>query len=341
MHKKTFLYSFTILILCSLSWYQGYGQLRFPENGFSIGFYNVENLFDTIDNPSTRDEDFLPGSKIEWNTAKYTFKLKNIARVIAAMDTNGFPNFLGMSEVENRLVLEDLVARPELETAGYAILHVEDTDPRGIEVAAIYRKNYFQPISVQTFRPETIVKEQRHILYVKGRIATGDTLHLFVNHWSSRFGGVEKTAAARNRLAAALRQKVDSLFLENANAHIVIMGDFNDNPTDESITTYLGAGAANEAFEPKQLYNLALEPYMNGEGSYFYRQWDMFDQIMVSPSLIQAKKLKASGQQVVKYEWMLFYPRQSTARPNRSASGTKYFGGFSDHLPVMIRLFKN
>lgn len=330
-----------VFTLTSLIWQYGFAQLVVPENGFSIGFYNVENLFDTINDPLTRDEDFLPESKMGWNTVKYFHKLDNLARVIAAMDTTGFPHFLGLSEVENSFVLNDLVAQPQISDADYGIIHVEDTDPRGIEVAALYRRNYFQPVEVRVFRPIVLEREQRHILYVKGLIARGDTLHLFVNHWNSRYGGVEKTKNARKRLAIALRQRTDSILNLNPFANIVIMGDLNDNPTDESSTLYLKALPVESTVHPAQLYNLALEPYENGEGSYFYKQWDLFDQIIVSSSLIQGQPLGVSKQQIIRYDWMLYFPNQGPPRPNRSSGGGRYYGGFSDHLPVMVRLFLN
>lgn len=329
------------LFFISMFWLMSYGQLRVAEQGFVIGFYNVENLFDTINDPTTRDDDFLPEAKIGWNTAKYFRKLDNLARVIAVMDSTGYPHFLGLSEVENSLVLTDLTTRPQISNAKFGIIHVEDTDPRGIEVAALYRKDFFQPLEAHTFRPVTVDKEQRHILYVKGIMATGDTLHLFVNHWNSRYGGVEKTKDARNRLAITLRQRTDSLFNLNPYANIVIMGDLNDNPTDESTTLYLKTLPVESTVHPAQLYNLALEPYGKGEGSYYYNKWDLFDQMIVSSALIHGGRIRASEQQIIRRDWMLFHPKQGLPRPNRSSGGGRYYGGFSDHLPVMVRLFLN
>ncbi|KAF0131288.1 MAG: endonuclease/exonuclease/phosphatase family protein [Bacteroidetes bacterium] len=317
---------------------KGMQKLKKAENGFTVGFYNLENLFDTTNDPLINDEEFLPEAKVSWNSERYEQKLKNMSRVIAAMDTLSFPHILGLSEVENMQVLYDLVQTAALKKAAYAIIHVADNDPRGIEVAMLYRPEFFIPLFQKTLQPVVEGKTNRHILYVKGIMATGDTLHVFANHWTSRFGGYEETKAARNGTALFLRNSIDSLFKINPSAQIIIGGDFNDNPEDASMTEFLNTKSTQDEIRPSMLYNLALEPHKKGEGTLYYKGWDFFDQIIVSSALLSGSRLKASPIEIVKKEWMLFKPSQGEARPNRTMSGGKYYGGFSDHLPVIIRL---
>jgi hypothetical protein len=316
-------------------------KLSQPANGFTIAFYNVENLFDTINDPTINDEEYLPESKVAWNTERYMNKLDNLGKVIAAMDTLDFPHVLGLSEVENEAVLKDLIQNSHVKKANYKIVHIEGSDPRGIEVAMIYRPEFFNPFHKQALNFSlNNGREQRHILYVKGTIASGDTLHVFVNHWTSRFGGKEETIPARTGTAAFLRTVVDSLFAVNPNSKIIIGGDFNDNPDDPSMFSFLKAYAPNDEIRPLSLYNLAMEPYLLGEGTLYYQGWDFFDQVVVSSALLAPfdGNLKSGPIEVIKKDWMLFQPRDGEARPNRTASGGRYYGGFSDHLPVLIRL---
>lgn len=332
---------FLLLILGSFaSCQQKLQSLKRPSNGFSIAFYNVENLFDTIDDPRINDRDFLPDAKVAWTSERYAHKLTQISKVIAAMDTLDFPHVLGLSEIENRAVLEDLIQEKHISNAAYDIIHIDDNDPRGIEVAMLFRPDYFKPVHQQALvHVRDNGRRSRHILYVKGLIHSQDTLHLFVNHWTSRFGGQEATEAARMGSGKYLRQIVDSIFHQIPEANIVIMGDFNDNPDDPSMFSHLRAYAPGEEIRPQQLFNLSMEGYITGEGTLFYRGWDFFDQIIVSSSLIQPyASLKASPIQIVKKDWMLYSPSRGEARPNRTMSGGNYFGGFSDHLPVLIKL---
>jgi endonuclease/exonuclease/phosphatase family metal-dependent hydrolase len=318
--------------------HNGMRKLKTAEKGFTIGFYNLENLFDTIDDPAINDEEFLPDAKVSWNSERYAQKLNNMSRVIASMDTLSFPHILGLSEVENAQVLADLVQSPTLKKAEYAIIHIADNDPRGIEVAMIYRPDYFSPISQKTLQPVIDGKTNRHILYVKGIIGTGDTIHVFANHWTSRYGGYEETKAARNGTALFLRTTIDSLFKVSPSAKIIIGGDFNDNPEDASMTEFLNTKSTQDEVRPEMLYNLAIEQHRVGKGTLYYKGWDFFDQIIVSSALLSGSHIKASPIEIVKKNWMLFKPAQGEARPNRTMSGGKYYGGFSDHLPVFIRL---
>ena len=316
-------------------------QLKKPEKDWMVAFYNVENLFDTINDPTINDEEFLPESRLNWNTEKYLHKLHQKAKVIAAMDSLELPHFIGLAEIENRAVLEDLVREPGISKAAYSIAHIEDDDDRGIEVAALYRSDYFRLLHLQAMEitmPDSLSGKMRHVLYAKGLIYGNDTLHIFVNHWASRYGGKDKTDPKRRASGNFLRHKADSILAFNADANIVIMGDLNDNPTDLSMTDHLKAGSPKQGVVAAELYNLSLDLFLAGEGTLYYKSWDFFDQVIVSSALLNGKSWQVDTLKVVKHPWMLFQQKSGEFRPNRTASGGRYYGGFSDHLPVVLYL---
>jgi len=310
---------------------------------FSIAFYNVENLFDTINNPQIRDNDHLPDSKIPWNTARYNRKLKNISRVMSSILPKGFPSLFGLAEVENRQVVSDLIHQGNLKNAAYKIIHKDSPDERGIDVALLYRPSVYTPISnrfIHVQFPSDPGNPTRDILYSKGLVYGKDTLHIFVNHWVSRYGGKQKTEAFRRYTGHLLRLLADSIFNAEPNANIVVMGDLNDNPTDSSLTVSMGVRNPKPPFEKKQLFNLAYKPFEAGEGSLYYHGWDLFDQVIVSTSLVagyNGMKIVGLKEEVFKKSWMLFQPKKGSAVPNRTA-GRKYYGGYSDHLPVLVKM---
>ncbi len=310
---------------------------------FSVAFYNVENLFDTIDNPQTRDNDHLPASKISWNTKRYEHKLNNISKVMSAINMHGFPTVFGLAEVENRQVVEDLIHTGKLKNAHYKILHKNSPDVRGIDVALLYQPNIYQPVKTRFIRiqfPSEPDNPTRDVLYSKGLVYGKDTIHIFVNHWVSRYGGREKTDALRRFTGHLLRLMADSIFNVDPNANILIMGDLNDNPTDKSLTVALGAQAPDMPFAKKQLYNLAIKPFKAGEGSLYYKGWDLFDQVIVSTALVggyNGIKTDSFKEEIFKKSWMLFHSKNGPAVPNRTA-GRSYYGGYSDHLPVIVRM---
>jgi len=310
---------------------------------FSVAFYNVENLFDTIDNPQTRDNDHLPGSRIPWNTKRYENKLQHIAKVMSAINGSGFPTIFGLAEVENRQVVEDLIQTGKLKNAHYKILHKDSPDERGIDVALLYQPDIYKPVKTRFIRiqfPSEPENPTRDILYSKGLVYGVDTIHIFVNHWVSRYGGREKTDALRRFTGHMLRLMADSIFNVDPDANILIMGDLNDNPTDKSLTQDLGTLEPKRPFAKKRLYNLAIIPYKSGEGSLYYKGWDLFDQIIVSTALMRGYsgiKTDLYKEEIFKKDWMLYQPKKGPAVPSRTA-GRHYYGGFSDHLPVIVHM---
>ncbi|MFA5416846.1 MAG: hypothetical protein WC341_00170 [Bacteroidales bacterium] len=310
----------------------------------SFAFYNVENLFDTINDPNINDEDFLPTADNPWNTERYNHKLDQLSKIMSDIDPTGFPSLFGMSEVENNQVLVDLISTSLMQKAGYKIIHKDSPDERGIDVALLYQPNKFKPLKnsfIPVVVPENPRNKTRDILYSKGLVNGHDTLHVFVNHWVSRWGGQAETEPARRYIASLIKTITDSIMKVNPDANILIAGDLNDNPTDTSMIIQLQAKEVVPNPAPKTLYNLSLALYKNGEGSLYYKTWDMFDQIIVSTAMLTGTggiKVNADKQTVIKHDYLLFKPKNGNARPNRTASGKKYFGGFSDHLPVYLEM---
>jgi len=284
----------------------------------------------------------LPTSKVAWNSSRYNAKLNNLTKVIKSIDSTNFPALFGLCEVENIDVLKDLVYHSNLKNAGYDIIHKNSNDGRGIDVALLYNPNIFTPVSVNYIKPNFPNNpdlKTRDILYSKGVINKSDTLHVFINHWVSRWGGQEETEIFRIQIAQTIKNITDSIMKVQPNANILIAGDLNDNPTDTSILKVLQAAPISKSPNANALYNLSLQTYKNGDGSLYWKTWDMFDQIIVSAAMLTGEnglKTNSKNQSVFKQDWMLYQPKNGPARPSRTASGGRYYGGFSDHLPVYI-----
>ncbi len=315
---------------------------------YRLMFYNVENLFDTIDDPLKKDEDFTPEGSYRWDGAKYQQKLDNIARVTMALGNGKMPDIIGFCEVENRKVLEDLNELSGFKSFDYRVIHQESLDERGIDVAIFYRSGMVTPIAYRSIRvefEEPDTRPTRDILYFEALLSSNDTLHFFVNHWPSRYGGAEKTIPYRKAAAKAARSVVDSILSVNPAAHIVLTGDFNDDPDDESLAAVLEAKTpGTEA----RLINFTY-PYKTGDqrGTLKYRgNWNYFDQFIVSDSMIDGEGLQTSPSDYHIYygepgfEFLLEVDdRFQGMQPNRTYWGRTFHGGFSDHLPVYLDIY--
>ena len=337
--KNLFVLSLFLILLSNITTAQ--------KSEVKVVFYNTENLYDTIDNPNKDDNEFLPASKKEWNTKKYFKKIENISKVIATIDSANLPAIVGMAEVENEIVLDDLIKSNTLKKASYNYIFRESSDKRGISVALIYKPALLTVISVRNIKIEkkkdtASSDELREILYVKGVFNKKDTLNIFVNHWKSRIGGDEATEPLRIKSALTLKRIVDSLFNRNQDANIIIMGDFNDNPDNNSVYKHLAAQKPSEQIQKKTLYNVLMIKYLSGDGTLFYKKWDMFDQIIVSASLYQQKTksihINTNDCGILKKSWMLYKDKNGNVTPSKTFSGNNYFSGYSDHLPVYITL---
>jgi len=310
----------------------------------SLVFYNVENLFDTLDATGFKDTEFTPGGDKNWNTARYHKKLNDLAKVIGSASNTELPDIIGLAEVENYAVLADLAATESLGKANYKIVHYESPDFRGIDVAFMYKVGVLSGIShsvIPIVFPFDSSLTTRDILYVSGKAEDGKRIHFFINHWSSRIGGVKKTEPKRLYSAVSLRKKIDLLLSRESDPRIVIMGDFNDDPTNRSLMQLLMAGNKRKNIGPGDLYNLFYDQHNFGEaGSYNFRgTWNMLDQIIVSYNLIMQDGFYScdfDDGRIIKEDWMLYEKENGQLVPNRTYGGPNYFGGISDHLPVSV-----
>lgn len=347
MNKITFRYSFviflsiSILSLSFLSCGTSKPSIKDIDQPYRIGFYNVENLFDTIDAPIKFDEDFTPAGKQKWNTERYYKKLADLEKVIGAM---GYPILLGVSEVENQAVLEDLIKTGGLAKRNYGIVHYESPDKRGIDCALIYQKDAFEVVRSANIKidfPEEIAPDytSRDIIYVEGKLFDAP-FHVFVNHWPSRRGGLEASEPKRVLVAQHVRDKVDEIFAKDANANIVIMGDMNDEPANNSVLETLGAKSLAGAPQSKMLYNCMAELDAQEKGTYNYRgTWNLLDNIITSSNLVDTKStIRVAKPTIFQQPWMMFNNPKYGPTPNRTYGGPNYYGGISDHLPVFVDL---
>ncbi len=317
----------------------------------AIGFYNLENLFDTIDSPVTNDADYLPNGRLAWNTYKYTNKQANMAKVISLLATEISPDgvaMLGVSEIENRKVLEDLVAQPALKSRNYQIVHYESPDERGIDCAFLYQPKYFK-VTGSKAMPVVIADAKtgerdftRDILYVTG-LFDGEPIHLLVGHWPSRLGGESGSAWRRAAAAGVCRHLADSIRTVNPNAKIVVMGDLNDDPTNKSLTQVLNAKRSSEDLQTDEMYNPMYDLYKNGNGTMAYRDaWSLFDQMVLSKGFV---KKETGGWQLYKavvyrQPWLLQTEGAFRGYPFRTSVGDVFINGYSDHLPVYLMMLK-
>lgn len=330
---------------------------------YVVGFYNLENLFDVYDDPAKNDEEFLPEGANKWTQAKYEKKLSNMARVIAAMkeETGVFHTILGVSEIENRLVLEDLVSQPAVAAANYQIVHYDGPDRRGVDVGLLYRPDQFTyldsesiPFSFEgTQVPITLSKEEqdyfrtRDILMVHGQIE-GEDIAVYVTHLPSRIGG--KGGDLRPLGAEIIYKHSLTLKQKYPDIKIVVMGDMNDNPTDESMTVWLHAKEKISDTQPSDFFSPFTKMLADGYGSLAYRgEWNIYDIILADYNLARAPK---GGLKICKVHKKGYYGRvfhkpfmtqqsgQYKDTPFRTFSNGAFVGGYSDHYPTYIVIGK-
>lgn len=307
---------------------------------YTVVSYNVENLFDTINDLTIPDEEFLPQSEKKWDNERYQKKLNDIAKVISEINTRELPEIIGLVEVENQTVLEDLINTGALKNQAYAIVHEESPDYRGIDVALLYRKDAFTEIrheAISVTFPDDPEFKTRDILHVTGKIRN-KIIHVFINHWPSRIGGEEKTEPKRVLAAANLRKQVDRILAAEPEARIIIMGDMNDEPVNKSLEQTLGAESPDSG---SKLVNLMMPDKLAGLGTYFYSgNWNMLDNFIVSDGLIHGKGIRIENNKgfIFSTDWMIFTNKTGDKTPNRTYVGKKYVAGVSDHFPVYFKM---
>ena len=320
---------------------------RLGQEMATIAFYNVENLFDSFDDPLTKDDDYTPMGKLRYTKKDYSQKLVNISKAIAGIgspqDRDG-PELLGLAEIENLDVLKDLCKAAHLEEMQYQIIHEDSEDHRGIDVALLYKDQYFLPIShsyhkVGLWDNTGMPIKTRDVLHVHG-VLHGEEIHLIVNHWPSRRGGSEKSSPRREKAAFVNRKILAKIREENENASVVIMGDFNDDPWDKSIKKGL-MGLDPISGAPSKIINPMQKMFDKGWNSMVYRdRLHLFDQILFSETLLRSPqnewKFYKSG--IYRPGFLVESEGKYRGYPRRSFSNGKFADGYSDHFPVYLQL---
>lgn len=306
---------------------------------YTLAFYNIENLFDIVNDPNTNDDDFLPTSAKRWTTKRYENKLRKLGSVISNIgdeDSEIAPIIVGLAEVENKKVLSDLVRSKNLIAENYSYLHYDSSDERGIDVALLYKSDVFQIENSETFsvflQSENGERDYtRDILLAQGKLGD-ESLSIIVNHWSSRREGEKETEHKRIAAANVVNSIINLINKEDPNAKIIVMGDFNDNPNSNSLSLIE---------KENNLYNPFKTVWSRDKGSQNYDfQWNLFDQILITPNFFDTSnsRLTFENADVFNGKFLTQYHGKYKGQPFRTYVGKKYKGGYSDHFPVYIQL---
>ncbi|WP_203256279.1 endonuclease/exonuclease/phosphatase family protein [Hyunsoonleella ulvae] len=317
----------------------------------TIAFYNLENLFDTINDPLKFDE-YSPIMELKANRENvYLQKIKNMARVISEIgmeDTQNAPAILGVCEVENSTVLEHLINDSLLIKKDYGIVHYDSPDARGIDVALLYQKNLFTPTNSRTYELKIYDDQDgtrvttRDQLVVSGQLED-EIIHIIINHWPSRRGGEARSRPKRIAAAKLNKHIIDSLQTQDPYAKICIMGDFNDNPNNPSIKHILNTERKRKNVRFKGLYNPYENFYRDGLGTTAYRDnWSLFDQIIISKPLLEKEysSLRYYKAGVFNKNYLITSNGKYKGYPYRSWNYSGFSNGYSDHFPVYMYLIK-
>jgi hypothetical protein len=337
-----FLYSFLTLSILSF----GLSAQTKQKEDYRVVFYNTENLFDPFDDPATNDGEYTPTGKSHWTMSKLNRKVMMVYRAIISAANGRFPDIIGLIEIENLWVLEYLIKKTPLKEGNYGIIHKESPDPRGIDVALLYRKETVVPLDYAFIPVRGNSKahfSSRDILLFKASL-NQETFCFIVNHWPSRSGGYMETLGKRNIAANIARRLVDSLQTKNPQSKMLLMGDFNATPDEDCFTKILKASLKPDYSSPTQLLNLSYLWLNNGIGTIRTRgRWEIFDQFVCSANLIQKGGLQVSlPETIICTEDILLEEdkRYLGKKPFRTNLGPVYHGGVSDHLPISTVLKK-
>lgn len=341
--KKTLTFSFIFSYVVVI------GQEKQQIQVVCAGFYNLENLFDTIDTPGVRDWEYTPEGKNNWDSKKYFEKLKNLSDVISDIATESTPDgcaILGVSEIENKTVLNDLVLQEKIKLRKYKIIHFDSPDRRGIDVALLYQEKYF---TVNTTKSHPLIfsdnleYKTRDQLVVTGDLL-GEEVSIIVSHWPSRSGGQATSENRRIQAAKLGRHIVDSLLSINANAKIILMGDLNDDPINKSVKNYIMSRGNVAKVKQNMFFNPMFSLYKKGIGSLAWGDaWNLFDQVLLSYAFLgkNYESWKFYKATVYNKPYLLQSEGRFKGYPKRTTAGGKHLGGYSDHLPVYITLVRN
>lgn len=307
------------------------------DNLYTIAFYNVENLFDIANNPKTLDDDFTPLGRNKWNIKRYNRKLDKMSAVISqiGLQESGFvPAIIGLAEVENRKVVDDLINRKHLKDHDYEIVHFNSPDERGVDVSLLYRKSIFELLHAENIT--LFLKNEegerdftRDVLLVRGKLK-GELIHILVNHWPSRRSGTDETKVKRIKAAELVNRKIKEIREVHTDPKIIIMGDFNDNPVDVSVKEHL---LTNEFYNPFESI------YQQGRGTLNHNgKWHLFDQIIISQSFMKKPPFIFNKASIFDKNFLKEWKGKRKGNPFRTYIGKWHQGGYSDHLPVYILL---
>ncbi len=333
---------FISVSLLSLSCMAGMAQTKAP---LTVAFYNCENFFDTKDDPKKDDNEFLPDSKLKWDETRFMNKLQKVAQVLdSTVEGPGLPALVGLVEIENKEVLDELVSKSQFKDHSYGVLATDSPDDRSIDCGLLYDKSVFKLVDFKELNatnPALGNYKTRNVLFATLKATNGDVFYVFVNHWPSRREGEKESEPRRIYAAEQVRNKINDLQKKDANTKIIVMGDFNDHPDNSSILNTLKASDAPK--EKGDLYNAYQTLDREKQGThYFDKEWRVLDQIIVSQGFIGAKKgysFNPKNAHILKKDFVLFKnAKTGEERPNRTYSGEKYFGGYSDHLSIYVEL---
>ena len=309
------------------------------DNLYTIAFYNVENLFDIANNPKTLDDDFTPLGRNKWNIKRYNRKLDKMSTVISqiGLQESGYvPAIIGLAEVENRKVVDDLINRKDLKDHDYDIVHFNSPDERGVDVSLLYRKSIFELLHAEN-KTLFLKNEEgerdftRDVLLVRG-ILKGELIHILVNHWPSRRSGTDETEVKRIKAAQLVSEIINKINAEYEEAKIIIMGDFNDDPSNVSVKEHLMTDG---------LYNPFESIFKAGRGSLNHNGvWHLFDQIILSQNFVDRPSFIFEEASIFDKNFLKEWKGKRKGNPFRTYIGKWHQGGYSDHLPVYVQLKK-
>lgn len=346
MFSKSAVLFFVLLILAGH--HMAFGQKKNYQID-AVAFYNLENLFDTINDPNKEDEEFTPTEGYHYTSKIYKRKLHNLATVLSQIAVDKVPDgpaIFGVAEIENETVLQDLIKEPELKDRKLRIVHFESPDLRGIDVGMLYNPKFFKvldakPINVNISKNGSR-EFTRDVLYVTG-LLNGDTIHVMVNHWPSRLGGESASMWKRKLAASVCKNTADSILKQSPGAKIIIMGDLNDDPISPSVADVIGAQERDKAVKSGHFFNPWIVYYRKGIGTLGYNDsWNLFDQIILSNGFV--KPQRGSWQfymaEIFNRNFMKTQSGQYAGYPHRSFSNGNWIDGYSDHFPTYIYLIK-
>jgi len=309
------------------------------DNLYTIAFYNVENLFDIANDPKTLDDDFTPLGRNKWNIKRYNRKLDKMSTVISqiGLQESGYvPAIIGLAEVENRTVVDDLISRKHLKDHDYGIVHFNSPDERGVDVTLLYRKSIFELLHAEN-KTLFLKNEEgerdftRDVLLVRGKLK-GELIHILVNHWPSRRSGTDETEVKRIKAAQLVGEIISNINAEYEEAKIIIMGDFNDDPTDVSVKEHL---LSNDFYNPFESI------FQQGRGTLNHNgEWHLFDQIIISQNFMKKPPFIFNEASIFDKNFLKEWKGKRKGNPFRTYIGKWHQGGYSDHLPVYMQLKK-